>query len=153
MHDLARRANLLISTDPVLVDLSVVHGYLVRSYWASGIPLDVVKTSIEHSLVFGVYDTSTSPCQQLGFARVVTDRATFAYLADVFILELHRAQGLSKWLMQVILDHPDLQTLRRWMLLTRDAHGVYRQFGFIPAAAPDRVMERHFPDAYKQRKG
>ena len=133
-----RREGYLISTDASMLDLEVVHGYLSRSYWAAGIPEDVVRRSIENSLCFGVYRGE----EQAGFARVVTDRATFAYLADVFVLEEHRRQGIGKWLVEVILSHPDLQGLRRWMLATRDAHDLYRRYAFTELARPGIFMER-----------
>ena len=128
----------LISTDASMLDLEVVHGYLSRSYWAAGVPEDVVRRSIENSLCFGVYRGE----EQAGFARVVTDRATFAYLADVFVLEEHRGQGIGKWLVEVILSHPELQGLRRWMLATRDAHDLYRRYAFTELARPGIFMER-----------
>jgi GNAT superfamily N-acetyltransferase len=133
-----RRDGYLISTDASMLDLEVVHGYLSRSYWAAGVPEDVVRRSIENSLCFGVYRGE----EQAGFARVVTDRATFAYLADVFVLEEHRGQGIGKWLVEVILSHPDLQGLRRWMLATRDAHDLYRRYAFTELARPGIFMER-----------
>ena len=133
-----RRDGYLISTDASMLDLEVVHGYLSRSYWAAGVPEDVVRRSIENSLCFGVYRGE----EQAGFARVVTDRATFAYLADVFVLEEHRGQGIGKWLLEVILSHPDLQGLRRWMLATRDAHDLYRRYAFTELARPGIFMER-----------
>lgn len=128
----------MISTDASMLDLEVVHGYLSRSYWAAGVPEDVVRRSIENSLCFGVYRGE----EQAGFARVVTDRATFAYLADVFVLDEHRGQGIGKWLLEVILSHPDLQGLRRWMLATRDAHDLYRRYAFTELARPGIFMER-----------
>jgi GNAT superfamily N-acetyltransferase len=133
-----RRDGYLISTNASMLDLEVVHGYLSRSYWAAGVPEDVVRRSIENSLCFGVYRGE----EQAGFARVVTDRATFAYLADVFVLEEHRGQGIGKWLVEVILSHPDLQGLRRWMLATRDAHDLYRRYAFTELARPGIFMER-----------
>ena len=133
-----QRDGYLISTDASLLDLEVVHGYLSRSYWAAGVPEDVVRRSIENSLCFGVYMGD----EQAGFARVVTDRATFAYLADVFVLEEHRGQGIGKWLVEVILSHPELQGLRRWMLATRDAHDLYRRYAFTELAWPGIFMER-----------
>jgi GNAT superfamily N-acetyltransferase len=139
-----RRGEYLISTDNRKLDLAVVHGFLTTSYWAAGIPLEIVKKSIEHSLSFGVYWGG----QQVGFARVITDYATFAYIGDVFILEEFRGRGLSKWLMEVIADHPELQGLRRWMLLTRDAQGLYEKTGFVRPKTPERYMEKHFTDAY-----
>ena len=109
-----------ISTDRDRLDLATVHSFLSRSYWSEGIPIETVKKSIQGSLCFGVYDGKT----QMGFARVVSDFSTFAYLADVFIVADCRKHGLSKWLMECILSHPDLQGLRRWVLATRDAHGL-----------------------------
>ncbi len=136
----------LISTDKSRLDLAEIHSFLTTSYWAAGIPMEVVKKSIEHSLAFGVYKGD----QQVGFACVITDYATFAYLGDVFILEPFRGQGLSKWLMKVIVAHPELQGLRRWVLLTRDAHGLYQKVGFTELGSPERYMERHFPDVYER---
>ncbi len=133
-----------IDTNRDRLDLDVIHGFLVRSYWSPGVPRDVVARAIAHSLCFGVYRHG----MQVGFARVVTDCATFAYLADVFVIEEHRGRGLSKWLMSFILAHPDLQGLRRFMLGTRDAHGLYRRFGFAPLAHPSRLMEILRPDAH-----
>lgn len=134
-----------IDTNPSRLDLGVIHGFLAASYWAAGIPRETVARSIEGSLCFGVYDGSA----QVGFARVISDFATFAYLADVFVLESHRGRGLSKMLMDAIVAHPQLQGLRRWMLATRDAHGLYAQYGFTPVKSPDRWMERHDPDVYR----
>ena len=114
-----------VDTDPTRVDLGVVHGFLAGSYWAEGIPREIVERSIEGSLNFGIYHdggaAARPPGAQVGFARVVTDHATFAYLADVFVLEAYRGRGLSKWLMECVTSHPGLQGLRRWVLLTRDA--------------------------------
>ena len=126
-----------ISTDPGRLQLDAIHSYLVRSYWSPGVPRAVVERAIANSLCFGLYLAES----QVGFARVVTDRATFAYLADVYVLEEHRGQGLSKRLVETIQGHPDLQGLRRFLLATKDAHGLYAQFGFRPLAAPERVME------------
>src|SRR6266852_8197657 len=117
-----RRGEYIISTDKCRLDLLVVHGFLTASYWAAGIPLEVVKKSIEHSLSFGVYKGD----KQVGFARVITDYATFAWIADVFILDSFRGQGLGKWLMEAIIEHPELQGFRRWVLATKDAHDLYR---------------------------
>jgi GNAT superfamily N-acetyltransferase len=130
-----RRGEFLISTDPARLDLDVIHGFLTNCYWAKGIPKDVVVRSIEHSLCFGIYDSSGV---QVGFARVISDFATIAYLGDVFVLASHRGRGLSKWMMECIMQHPRLQGLRRWLLLTRDAHGLYTNFGFTPVKAPER---------------
>jgi GNAT superfamily N-acetyltransferase len=143
-----RRGEYVISTDPGRLDLAVIHGFLTKSYWAEGIPLEIVQRSIEHSLPFGLYAGD----QQIGFARVITDCATFAYIADVFILEEHRRKGLGKWLVEVIVNHPELQGLRQWHLGTRDAHGLYRKFGFTPLEHPERYMRRAFPDIYKQKR-
>lgn len=115
-----------ISTDKSKLDLSVIHNFLKRTYWAENIPLATVQKSIENSLCFGVYEG----CNQVGFARVITDYATFAYFSDVFILEEYRGRGLAKWLIASILEHPDLQGLRRWLLVTADAQEFYRKFGF-----------------------
>lgn len=144
-----RRAPYLISTDPALIDLASVHRFLsTQAYWSKGIPIEVVRRGIEHSLTFGVYDLSATPRAQVGFARVVTDRATVAYLSDVYIEAPHRGTGLSKWLVGSILSHPDLQGLRRWMLVTADAHSLYERFGFVPPARPERYMEKLDPDIY-----
>ena len=135
----------LISTDPSRLDRAMIHAWLSqRSYWAEGIPREIVDRSLDHSLCFGVYEGGA----QVGFARVVTDRATFAWLADVFILETHRGRGLSKRLVQFIVAHPDMCGLRRFMLGTLDAHGLYAQFGFTPLAHPERFMELHKPNLY-----
>jgi GNAT superfamily N-acetyltransferase len=138
------RPPFLISTDPRRVDVAAVHAYLSRSYWAEGIPIELVAKSIEGSLPFGIYEGP----MQVGFARVITDRATFAYLADVYVLESHRGKGLSKWLMEVIRGHPELQGLRRFLLATRDAHGLYAQYGFTPLAKPEAFMEILRVNAY-----
>jgi GNAT superfamily N-acetyltransferase len=137
-----------ISTDKDRIDLIAVHGFLTRSYWSEGIPLDTVRRALEHSLVFGVYKDD----QQVGLARLVTDYTTFAYLADVFVLEPFRGQGLSKWLMEVIVDYPQLQGLRRWVLSTKDAHGLYSKVGYTPLRWPERFMERLFLDVYQRQE-
>ena len=135
-----------ISTNKDELNVPFIHEYLSnQSYWAKGIPLKVVKKSIEGSLCFGVYHHN----KQIGFARMITDCATFAYLADVFIDELYRGRGLSKWLMETIMAHPELQGLRRCMLATRDAHGLYAQYGFVPLTFPERWMQIHYPDRYQ----
>jgi len=126
----------LISTDRSKLDLEVIHKFLARSYWAEGIPRETVARSIENSLCFGVYDNA----KQIGFARVISDFATYAYIADVFILEPYRERGLGKELMASILAHPELQGLRRWSLATRDAHELYAQFGFTTVESPSPVM-------------
>jgi GNAT superfamily N-acetyltransferase len=135
-----RRGAYVISTDPARVDLAVVHGFLSRSYWAEGRTLDVVRRSLAGSLVFGLYEGQ----EQVGLARVVTDRATFAYLADVFVLPRRRGQGLGEWLVATVLAHPQLQGLR-WLLATRDAHALYARHGFVPLDLPQRWMERRRP--------
>lgn len=126
-----------ISSDPSRLDIAAIHAYLTRSYWSPGIPIEIVRRAIAHSLCFGLFHQGA----QVGFARVVSDRATFAYLCDVYVLEEHRGRGLSKRLMQAVQAHPDLQRLRRFMLATRDAHGLYRQFGFADLGVPARMME------------
>jgi GNAT superfamily N-acetyltransferase len=136
-HVGAHRGSLSISTDPRRLDVDAIHAYLTRSYWAAGIPRHLVEKSLAASLCFGLFDAE----RQIGLARVVTDRATFAYLCDVYVLEEYRGRGLGKWLMQAVVAHPDLQGLRRFVLLTRDAHGLYAQFGFTPLTTPERYME------------
>jgi ribosomal protein S18 acetylase RimI-like enzyme len=135
-----------ISTDPGLIDFEAVHSYLRRSYWAEGIPKEILRKAIESSLCFSLFD---SRCQ-IGFARVVTDRATFAYLCDVYILEEYRGRGLGKWLIEELLSHPDLQGLRRFVLITRNAHGLYERFGFAILGNDRRYMEIVRPNAYKE---
>ena len=130
-----------ISTDKNKLDIKIIHKYLCNeSYWAKNIPVQTVRQSIEGSYCFGLYVTENSITKQIGFARVITDCATFGYLADVFILASYRGKGLSKWLMQTIMDCPDLQGLRRWLLATKDAHGLYLQFGFSALDKPERIM-------------
>jgi ribosomal protein S18 acetylase RimI-like enzyme len=133
-----------ISTDPRRVDVDAVHLYLARSYWAAGIPREIVARALSRSLCFGVYAGTA----QVGFARVITDSATFAYLADVYVLEPYRGQGIARALMGVIRAHPDLQGLRRFLLATRDAHGLYARFGFAPPATPGSLMEIVDRDVY-----
>jgi GNAT superfamily N-acetyltransferase len=139
-----RKGDLLISTDRSRLDVDVIHAFLTGCYWAKGIPKDTVIRSIENSLCFGLYCDG----QQAGFARVVSDYATYAYIGDVFLLETYRGRGLAKWLMECIVSYPSLQGLRRWTLATRDAHPLYAQFGFTPLRAPDRWMERHDSNVY-----
>jgi GNAT superfamily N-acetyltransferase len=141
-----RHGEFVISTDPARLDLDMIYGFLTNCYWAKGIPRDVVARSIEHALCFGIYDGNGT---QVGFARVISDFATIAYLGDVFVLESHRGRGLSKWMMECIMQHPALQGLRRWILLTRDAHRLYARFGFTPLKSADRYMELHRPDVYE----
>lgn len=142
-----RREDLAISTDPSRLDRALVARFLAGSYWAKGIPQEVVDRSIEGSLCFGLYRGQ----KQLGFARVITDYATFAYLADVFVVETSRGEGLGVWLMEVIMGHPSLQNLRRWMLVTRDAHGLYEKFGWRPLDHPERIMQIVEPDIYERK--
>ena len=135
-----------ISTDPARLDVDAIHAFLTRSYWSPGIPRATVARAIANSLCFGVFWQG----QQVGFARMVTDKTTFAYLCDVYVLEAHRGHGVSKQLMKHVMEHPDLQGLRRMMLATRDAHGLYTQYGFTSLSAPDRIMEIVRPDIYLQ---
>jgi GNAT superfamily N-acetyltransferase len=135
-----------ISTNPARLDLALIHEFLAGTYWSPGIPRDIVERAIGGSLNFGAYVGAA----QVGFVRVVTDRATFAYLCDVFVLEAWRGQGVSKLLMECVMAHPELQNLRRWMLATADAHGLYRQFGFGSLSKPERMMEITVPDIYQR---
>jgi N-acetylglutamate synthase-like GNAT family acetyltransferase len=141
-----RRNGFVVSTDPALLDLNVVHRFLTESYWAKGIPKKTVQRSIRNSLCFGVYRAR----KQVGFARVISDFATYAYVGDVFVIDEYRGHGLGKLVMQCIIKHPALQGLRRWGLLTRDAHGLYSKYGFKPLKSPERHMEIHNPDVYKK---
>ena len=150
----------IISTEKEKLDIDFIHSFLTRSYWAEGISKEIIARSIDGSLCFGVFvqmdsfggndKTDLSAGRQIGFARMITDKATFAYLADVFIIEEYRGLGLSKWLMEVIMSHPELQGLRRMMLATRDAHSLYEKFGFTQLINVDRWMHIHDPDVYKQ---
>ena len=138
-----------VSTDISKLDVNIIHKYLSEeSYWAKGIPKDVVEKAIRNSICFGLYHNA----EQIGFARVVTDKATFAYVADVFVLPAHRGKGLSKWLMQTIQAHPELQNLRRWILTTKDAHSLYEQCGWtrVPEDYMYRFMMRQDADVYKK---
>ena len=131
-------SSITVSTDKSKLDIDLIHAYLCdESYWAKGIPRDVVERSIEHSLCVGAYDGET----QIGFARAVTDYAVFAYIGDVFVIESHRGRGVSKMIMHAIMEHASLQGLRRWSLVTSDAHALYAQFGFVPLANPEKYME------------
>ena len=135
-----------VSTDTNRLDVDMIHRFLSESsYWASGIPHELVERSIENSLCFGAYDERDA---QVGFARVVTDYATFGYLADVFVLPTHRGQGVAKQMLEAVMNHPDLQRLRRWHLLTRDAQSLYTAFGFRPLASPERHLEIAVKNAY-----
>lgn len=139
------RSDYLISTDPQRLDPAAIHAYLSEeSYWAKGIPLATLQRALVNSLCFGVYHGN----RQVGLARVITDRATYLYVCDVYVLDSERGQGLGKWLIECITSHPELQGLRRMQLVTADAHGLYAQFGFAPPAKPERYMERLNPDVY-----
>jgi GNAT superfamily N-acetyltransferase len=145
----AQKGEFLISTDPSLLSIDTIYYFLSNdSYWAKGVPREVVEKSIANSLCFGLYHSN----KQIGFARLVTDKATFAYLADVFILEEYRGKGLSRWLVETIQAHPELQGLRRWMLGTRDAHGLYEKMGWtrFDEEVSKRFMQRHFKDVYQK---
>jgi GNAT superfamily N-acetyltransferase len=140
-----QRGAYVISTAPERLDVQAIHAYLSGSYWAESIPFEVVERALRGSLCFGLY----APEGQVGLARIITDHATFAYVCDVYVLPHHRGQGLGRWLMECVLGSPQLQGLRRWMLVTRDAHGLYQQVGFRPLAAPTRVMEIARPGMYR----
>jgi GNAT superfamily N-acetyltransferase len=139
--------NFTISTDKTKLNTPYIHQFLSRSYWAENIPVEIVHRSIEGAVCFGVYNDRC----QIGFARVITDKATFGYLADVFIDEKYRGLGLSKWLMDTIMAHPDLQGFRNWQLATRDAQGLYAKFGFKPLDNPERIMRKNDPEVYKKK--
>jgi len=141
-----QKDSFIISTDKGKLNITYIHQFLTQSYWAENIPLEIVQRSIDGAMCFGVYNDE----QQIGFARVITDKATFGYLADVFIDEKYRGRGLSKWLMETIMSHPDLQGFRNWHLGTRDAHGLYAKFGFKPLENPERIMRKTVPDIYKK---
>ena len=140
-----KKDSYLISTDKSKLDSNLIHNFLCnKSYWAKGIPYNTVKTSIEYSECFGIYHSG----KQVGFARVITDKSTFGYIGDVFIADDHRGKGLSKWIMECIMKHPELQGFRRWVILTRDAHELYKKFGFTPVKKPQNFMENHEPEVY-----
>ncbi len=141
--------DLVVTTDPARVDLDVVQGFLTTSYWSPGVPRDVLRRAIEHSLPFSAWRDG----RQVGFARVVTDRATFAWLADVFVVPAERGRGISKRILEAVMAHPDLQGLRQFVLATRDAHGLYARHGFQPLAAPERWMHRWDPEVYRRPRG
>jgi len=143
-----RREGFRVSDDEALLDIELIHSFLRGSYWATGIPREVVERSLRGSLCFGLYEGDA----QVGFARCVTDRATYAYLADVFVIPSHRGRGLSKWLVECVLAHPDLQGLRRWSLVTRDAHGLYARFGFVPPRNPERYLEKVDAEVYRNSR-
>lgn len=139
-----QRDDCVVTTDPARVDFETVYAFLVQAYWCQGIPRETVRRSIENAIPFSLFVGGRAA----GFARVVSDRATVAYLGDVFVLPEFRGRGLSTWMMECVVAHPELQGLRRWILLTRDAHGLYTKIGFTPLAAPVRWMERWDPDVY-----
>ena len=145
MFETFQREGYLISTDPAQLDLDAIHAYLVRAYWCEGIPRETMERAIANSLCFALLRGTA----QIGFARVITDSATYAYLCDVYVLEEHRDKGLGKWLMECVMGHPALQGLRRFSLATRDAHGLYRQFGFRELSKPESMMEILRPDIYR----
>ena len=142
----SKRDGYTISTDKSRLDVAAIHAYLTRSYWSPGIPKAIVERAIRGAMCFGLFD---SQGQQVGFARMITDTATFAYLADVYVLEEHRGKGLGKWIVETILAHPSLQGLRRILLATRDAHELYARFGFKPLATPESFMSIHRSNAYQ----
>ena len=137
-----------ISDDPARLDLKAVHAYLRRSYWSQDIPFEVVERAARGSLCIGAYDSTGA---QIGLTRLISDYATFCYVCDVYVLEEHRGRGLSKAMMALAMSHPKLQGLRRWNLVTKDAHGLYEQFGFVAPARIERYMERLAPDIYPSR--
>jgi GNAT superfamily N-acetyltransferase len=141
------RGPYLVTTDPARIDLDALHAFLVTAYWCEGIPRQLLAKAIANSLCFSLLDEDG---RQVGFARVCTDSATFAYLMDVYVLAERRGQGLGRWLIECVMEHPRLAGLRRFSLVTRDAHGLYRPFGFSPLANPDRHMEIVKPDLYRQ---
>lgn len=142
-----KRSGYEISTDLARLDLDFVHGELSESYWSPGVPRAVVEKAVARSIVFGLYRADG---RQVAFARLVTDAATFAYLADVVVAKAERGKGLGRWLNECIVAHPDLQGLRRWVLATKDAQGLYLKIGWTALKAPEKFMERHFPDVYKR---
>jgi GNAT superfamily N-acetyltransferase len=146
---LAERDGFTVTTDPARLDVAAIHDFLCnKSYWAPGVPLEVVQKALANSLCFGLY----AGAEQIGLARVITDRATYLYLCDVYVLESRRGNGLGRWLVECVLAHPDLQGLRRMSLVTADAHGLYAQFGFVALATPERYMEKRDPDIYRRSK-
>ena len=145
MHIEWKKDSWTVSTDPARLDVDAIHAFLTHAYWCENIPRAIVERAVNNSLCFGLFDDEA----QIGLARVVTDYAVFAYLCDVYVLESHRGRGLGKWLIECVMAHPQLQGLRRFNLATRDAHGLYAQFGFQSLARPESHMERHKPDIYK----
>jgi GNAT superfamily N-acetyltransferase len=144
-----RRQDYLISTDPSKLDARAIHSFLTRAYWSQGIPLEMVEKALANSLCFGLFHGK----DQIGLARVITDRATYAYLCDVYVLEEHRGRGLGVWLTECVMSHPDLQGLRRFSLATRDAHALYHKFGFEELRKPQSYMEILKSDVYLRSGG
>jgi len=144
MPDLDTRGQFSISTDPARLDLDAIHAFLSRAYWSPNIPRETVARALANSFIFGMYDGD----RQIGLIRVITDRATFAYLKDMYILEEYRGQGLAKWLIGTVIAHPELQRVRSWNLSTWDAHSLYAQFGFKPLPTPEHQMVRRAFDSY-----
>jgi len=144
----AQREGFSVSTDPGRLDVTAIHQFLSQdSYWSKGIPRPVLEKALQHSLCFGLYEGA----RQIGLARVITDRATYFYLCDVYVLESHRGRGLGRWLIECVVGHPELQGMRRMSLVvTLDAHALYAQFGFVPPAKPERYMEKLEPDIYSR---
>jgi GNAT superfamily N-acetyltransferase len=147
MHHELRHRGYLISDNAALINGDAVHAYISRSYWAQGVPREIVARSIAHSLNFGIYSAGE---EQVGLVRVISDYATFAYLCDVYVLEAHRGQGLAKAALRLLQTHPKLQGIRRMQLVTQDAQGLYAQFGFAAVKDPERHMERRIPNAYAE---
>lgn len=147
-YEFQREDEYFISTDKSKLQFDVIHRYLSTSYWSPNIPMEIIKRAAEGSLCFGIYKIENGEERQVGYSRIISDYATFAYLADVFVLETERGNGLSKWMMECIKGIPELQGLRRWMLATRDAHGLYAQYGFTPIDDPKPFMQINFPDIY-----
>lgn len=146
------RGRFVVSTDPARLDVDAVHAYLRRSYWSPGVPREVVERAIHGALPFGLYELSPAKAAgdtQIGFARVITDAAVFAYLADVYVLEAYQGQGLGRWMIECVLAHPALQGLRRWLLTTQDAHPFYERLGFVRAPFPERFMTIDHPNLYR----
>lgn len=152
MHPLVERSHgrYTVSDDPRRLDVAAIHAHLSRLYWSEGIPLETVQRALQGSLCVGAYDAARA---QVGLARFISDWATFCYVCDVYVLEEHRGQGLARAMLTLAVHHPRLQGLRRWNLVTRDAHGLYAGFGFGPVKHADRYMERLDPDVYKRRAG
>ncbi len=146
MSQEVENGSIVASDDPDRIDLAALHTFLEKSYWAQDIPFSVVEDAIRNSLVIGLYDNDN----MIGFARAVTDYATFAYVGDVYVLEEWRGRGLGIWVTRCLIEHPRMQGLRRWLLATKDAHGVYAKLGFKPLADPSSLMTIHDPDIYKR---